>query len=99
MIESLLGNKTLEYILLSIEKYGSCYAFEIHKRFGLRIYSVQTQLKRMQKTGILVSRLSANTRIYEFNLKYPFIDELHSLLAKTLKLMPKKEIELYYSKK
>ena len=87
MIENLLGNKTLEKILLSVEADGDCYANGIAKKFKLPLFAVQTQLKKMEKTGILKSRIYANVRIYEFNPKYPLLKELKALLHKTNELL------------
>jgi len=43
VIENILGNKTLEKILLSIEKEGDCYANGIAKKFKLPLFAVQNQ--------------------------------------------------------
>lgn len=99
MIENLLGNQTLEKILLSIARYGNGYACDIAKTFDLSLYAVQTQLKRMEITGILVSKLYGKVRIYEFNPRYPLLNELKALLNKTFEYLPKSEIEKYYMKR
>lgn len=99
MIENILGNQTLEKILLSIERYGNCYACDITRTFDLSLYAVQTQLKRMEISGVLVSKLYGKVRIYEFNPRYPLLKELKALLQKTLEILPKKEIEKYYMKR
>ena len=91
MIENILGNKTLEKILLSIEKEGDCYANGIAKKFKLPLFAVQNQLKKMEKTGVLKSRMYANVRIYEFNPKYQLLNELKALLQKANELIKKKK--------
>lgn len=96
MIENLLGNQTLEKILLSVERYGNCYACNISKTFDLSLYAVQTQLKKMELTGVLVSKLYGKVRIYEFNPRYALLKELKALLSKTLEILPEKEIQKYY---
>lgn len=99
MIENILGNKTLEKILLSIERYGNAYACDIAKTFDLSLYAVQSQLKKMEISGVLVSKLYGKVRIYEFNPRYPLLKELKALLQKSLEILPKKEIERYYMKR
>ena len=89
MIENILGNKTLEKILLSIEKEGDCYANGIAKKFKLPLFAVQNQLKKMEKTGVLKSRMYANVRIYEFSPKYQLLDELKALLQRANELTKK----------
>ena len=76
---------------MSIEKDGDCYANGIAKKFKLPLFAVQNQLKKMEKTGVLKSRTYANVRIYEFNPKYPLLNELKLLLQKTNELMKKKK--------
>ncbi|MBQ3834850.1 MAG: hypothetical protein II816_04980 [Elusimicrobia bacterium] len=99
MIENILGNQTLEKILLSIERYGNCYACDIDKTFDLSLYSVQAQLKKMEITSVLVSKLYGKVRLYEFNPRYPMLKELRALLRKTIEVLPKEEIERYYMKR
>ena len=91
MIENILGNKTLEKILLTIEKDGDGYANGIAKKNKLPLFAVQNQLRKMEKTGVLKSRMYANVRIYEFNPNYPLLKELKALLQKANELLKKKK--------
>ena len=91
MIENILGNKTLEKILLSIQKDGDCYANGVARKYKLPLFAVQNQLRKMEKTGVLKSRRYANVKIFEFNPKYPLLDELKALLQKANELSKKKK--------
>ena len=93
MIENILGNKTLEKILLSVEKDGDCYASGIAKKFKLPLFAVQNQLKKMEQTDVLKSRIYANVRIYEFNPKYQLLTELKALLKRTNELSHNKKVK------
>jgi Mn-dependent DtxR family transcriptional regulator len=99
MIENIFGNKTLEKILLSVERYGLIYANDTAKTFGIPLYCVQTQLKKMEESGVFVSRFYGKVRLYEFNPRYPLLNELKKLLRKTFDFLPKKDIEKYYMKR
>jgi len=99
MIENIFGNKTLEKILLSLERYGRIYANDTARTFDMSLYSVQNQLKKMEESGVLVSRFYGKVRLYEFNPGYPLLNELRSLLRKTFDFLPKKDIEKYYMKR
>jgi predicted transcriptional regulator len=99
VIENLLGNKTLEKILLSVERYGQIYSSDIAKTFNIPVYSVQKQLAKMELSGVLVSRLYGKVRLYQFNPSYPLLKELKALLSKTFTFLPKTDIEKYYMRR
>ena len=99
MIENLLGNETLEKILLSVERYGQIYATDTSKTFDIPVYSVQKQLAKMEQSGVLVSRFYGKVRLYEFNPRYPLLNELKALLRKTFDFLPERDIDRYYMKR
>jgi predicted transcriptional regulator len=99
MIKNLLGNETLEKVLLSVERYGQVYATDISKIFDIPVYCVQKQLAKMEQSGVLVSRFYGKVRLYEFNPRYPLLNELKTLLRKTFDFMSKQDIDKYYMKR
>jgi DNA-binding transcriptional ArsR family regulator len=96
MLEPILGNKTKEKILLTLFVRKEIYARDITSIFKASLSSVQNQLKRLEKGGVLVSRLRGRTRLFKFNPRYPFLKELKKLLAKALVFIPEKDREKYY---
>jgi len=54
---------------------------------------IQMQLDKFEKSSVLVSRSIGRTRPYEFNPRYPFLNELKALLEKALSFYPAKEQE------
>lgn len=96
MLESLVGNKTAERVLLFLQAYGEGYAQQIADRFGISLSAVQRQLTRLERGGIVVSQLKGRTRLYVFNPRWPFRSELQSLLKKALSYLPDSELEPYY---
>jgi len=96
MIEAIVGNIISEKILLYLYTRKEGYARGIASTFKGQLTSYIIQLKKLEKGGILVSRLKGRTRLYIFNPRYPFMDELKSLLEKALKFVPKKDREKYY---
>lgn len=93
MIESLLGSKNAERVLLYIFARDEGYAREIAKFYETDLKSIQMQLDKFEKSGVLVSREVGRTRPYVFNPRYPFLNELKSLLAKAFSFYPKEEQE------
>lgn len=93
MIEVLLGSKNAERVLLYILAREEGYAREIAGFYGTDLKPIQMQLDKLEKGGVLVSRSIGRTRPYEFNPRYPFLNELKVLLEKVLSFYPAKEQE------
>jgi DNA-binding transcriptional ArsR family regulator len=96
MIEGLVGNSTAEKVLLYIENYGEGYSSGIANTFDLAKSQVQKQLLRLEGEGILVAQQKGNVRIFKFNPRLVYLEELRNLLKKVLSLLPRTEIEKYY---
>jgi hypothetical protein len=69
------------------------YAREIAKFYRTDLKSIQRQLDKFEKSGVLVSRAVGRTRPYVFNPRYPFLNEVKALLAKALSFYPESERE------
>ncbi len=93
MIESLLGSKNAERVLIYIFSREEGYAREIANFFGTDLKPIQMQLDKFEKSGVLVSRSVGRTRPYVFNPRYPFLTELKGLLEKALSFYSVKERE------
>ncbi len=96
MIESLLGNQTIEKVLLYVLNYGEGHTSGIAETFQLPKSQVRKQIIRLENGGILVGRLIGNVKMFQINPRYPLKKELEQLLEKVLSLTPKSEIEKYY---
>lgn len=93
MIESLLGSKNAERVLIYIFAHDEGYAREIAGYYNTDLKSIQLQLNKFEKSGILASRIVGRTRPYVFNPRYPFLSELKALLEKALSFYPVQEQE------
>ena len=93
MIEVLLGSKNAERVLLYLFTREEGYARGIASFYNTDLKPIQMQLDKFEKGGVLVSRSIGRTRPYEFNPRYPFLNELKSLLEKALTFYPAKEQE------
>ena len=93
MLEPLLGSKSSEKVLIFIEVLGEGYAREISRFFGIALNPIQKQLDKLELGGILVSQTKGRTRIYTFNPRYAFLEELKQLLEKALSFYPEEERE------
>lgn len=91
MIEVLLGSKNAERVLIYIFSREEGYAREIARYFNADLKSIQKQMDKLEAGGVLISREVGRTRPYAFNLRYPFLKELKSLLQKAFLFYPQKE--------
>jgi len=91
MIEVLLSSKNAERVLIYIFAREGGYAREIASFYNTDLKSIQMQLDKFEKGGVLVSREVGRTRPYVFNPRYPFLQELKALLEKALSFYPQKE--------
>ena len=99
MLEGLFGNSVIEKIFFTLLVYGEGYPLGMAKTFDEPVNKFQQQLKRLEESGIIVSRLVGKVRLYTFNPRYPFLDELKSLISRAYEYVPEKEKALYYRKR
>lgn len=92
-LEPLLGSTNAERVLTYILARDEGYTREIARYFDADPDSIQKQLTRLEDAGILVSRSAGRTILYQFNPRYPFLNELKSLLEKALEFYPEDEWE------
>ena len=97
MLKALLGNSLKERILLAVLTGQDVYARELASLWGSHLLSIQNQFKILERGGILESRLRGRTRLYAFNPRYPFLDELKKLLNRTLDFVPPDERQKYFT--
>lgn len=94
MLEPLLGSKSSEKVLIFIAARGEGYAREISRLSGIALNPIQKQLDKLETGGILASQTKGRTRIYTFNPRYPFLNELKQLLDKALSFYPEEERDI-----
>ena len=99
LISGLLGNETAEKVLLFVENFNTGYARQIATTFEVPVSQVQRQLERFELEGVVVSQFVGKTRVYQFNPRYLFKDELSLLLQKALKNLPPEKFEKYFIKR
>lgn len=96
MLEALLESEKKEKILFFLYSHGEGYAREIARLFRFNLNTVQNQLQNLESFGILHSQLKGRVRIFRFNPRYPFKEELEALLKKAIMYLPEEEVRIYY---
>jgi len=97
MLEAVLGSINAERVLLFLAAREQGYATEIARTFSTDLSPIQKQLERMERDGLLINQKVGNTRVYSFNPRYAFVDEVKQLMEKALTMCPEetREVLLY----
>lgn len=96
MIEYLVGSPVIEKILFYILLNQKCYPSELKRIFNTPLYSFQRSLQKLEKGGVIFSYKVGKTLVYEFNPRYPFLNELIAFLQKAYSFFPDDIREKYY---
>ena len=93
MLEPLFGSKNRERVLQYILANEEGYAKEIATFYATSLDPIQKQLEKLELGGVLVSQTLGRTRLFMFNPRYAFLQELIALLEKAKTYYPPEEIE------
>ena len=88
MLEAVVGSEGAERVLLFLAARRQGYALEIANTFDMSVSNVQKHLERMERDGLLVSEKVGRTRVFSFNPRYMFKEEVDDLLTKALGFAP-----------
>jgi DNA-binding transcriptional ArsR family regulator len=96
MLEILLKSPTKGRILLYLYAHKESYAREMARDLGLYVRGVQYHLLKMEQDGILYSKLKGKVRLFGFDPRYPFKNELEAFLEKSLSFVSGQEKQRLY---
>lgn len=96
MLEYLFGTPIIEKILFFLLVNHKCYPSQLREVFQAPLYSFQRALSRLEKGGVIVSYKEGKTLVYQFNPRYPFLQELLAFLQKSYSTFPEGIREKYY---
>jgi predicted transcriptional regulator len=90
MLEAVLGTRSAERVLLFLAARETGYASEIARAFETDITPIKNQLERMERESLLISKQIGRTRLYSFNPRYAFKNEVRALMERAIELLPDK---------
>lgn len=96
VLESVLGSRSATLVLLFLENYGEGHASRISKTFEVSLMGVQRQLKRLEESGVLVSRMVGSSRIFSFNERNPTVKNLRMFLDGELETLTAETKRKYF---
>jgi hypothetical protein len=88
MLEAVLGSEGAERVLMFLAVRKKGYAKEISDFWNMRVSTCQSQLERMERDGLLIAEKSGRTKVYSFNQRYSFLEDVQQLLLKALSFCP-----------
>lgn len=99
MLEPIFGSKNVEKVLFFLLVNQNCYGTQLSKVFNQALSPFQRILDRLEEGGIIVSFLAGKTRLYQFNPRYPFLEELKEFLKKAYEFISQEEKQKFYEPK
>ena len=94
-LNDLFGGRAAEAVLLHLFHYGESYGRAVARDFAVSLDSVQRQLDRFERSGVLVCKRQGRTLVYAWNPKSRLASRLRDLVAvihEGLSLQAKEEI-------
>ena len=88
MLQAIVGNASAEKVLLFMAARQSGYAREIAQTFDTDVTPIKNQLERMERDGMLVFERVGRTKVYQFNPRFAFVNEVKALGKKALSFLP-----------
>lgn len=96
MLEYLFANKNVEKIIMYLFLHGKANATELSRTFGSSLDPIQKTLRKLEDGGLLVSFLEGRTRVFLWNPRYPFLQEIQALAKKSYEFLPTDIQETYH---
>ncbi len=88
MLEYLFSNKNVEKILMYLCLHGKANATELSRSFDSALDPIQKTLRKLEEGGLLVNFLEGRTRVFQWNPRYPFLEEIQALTRKAYRFLP-----------
>lgn len=87
-LADILGSGSAEAALLHLYHYGESYGRAVAADFGVSLDSVQKQLDKFERAGLLISKRQGRTLIYNWNPKSRAASRLKELVGVYYESLP-----------
>ena len=68
--------------------HGKVNASELSKTFKTSLDPIQKTLRKLEEGRLLASFLEGKTRVFQWNPRYPFLEEIQALARKAYTFLP-----------
>ena len=89
VLGDLFGSRAAESVLLHVLHYGETYGRAVSADFSISLDSVQRQLEKFQRSGVLVSKRQGRTLVYSWNPKARIAEKVKDLVALVYEGIPR----------
>jgi hypothetical protein len=96
MLEYLFANKNVEKILIYLCLHEKANATELSRSFNSALDPIQKTLRKLEEGSLLASFLEGKTRVFQWNPRYPFLEEIQALAQKAYSFLPPNIQETQY---
>lgn len=93
MLESVLGSQSKEQVMLFLVAREKGYAKQIAEFFSCAVTPIKKQLESLEAGNVLISETVGRTRLFSFNPRYPFRNEIKALIEKEISFMSEEDRE------
>ncbi|HEX7260326.1 MAG TPA: hypothetical protein VF258_00770 [Luteolibacter sp.] len=97
VLGEVFGGRAAEAVLLHVFHYNESYGRAISSDFGLTLFSVQRQLDKFEKAGVLVRKQQGKTVVFMWNAKSRFAKRMKNLVEVVYEGMSLEERETRFS--
>ena len=73
---------------MSLCLHGKANATELSRAFDSALDPIQKTLRKLEEGGLLASFLEGKTRVFQWNPRYPFMEEVQALAKKAYQFLP-----------
>jgi predicted transcriptional regulator len=80
-LQDLFGGRAAEAVLLALFHQGEAYGRSISREFGVSLDSIQRQLDRFERSGVIVCKRQGRTLVYAWNPKSRLSVRLRDLVG------------------
>ncbi len=87
-LADILGSASAEAALLHLYHYGESYGRAVAADFGVSLDSVQKQLDKFERAGLLICKRQGRTLVYHWNPKSRAASRLRELVAVYYESLP-----------
>lgn len=99
VLADLFGSRASEAVLLHLHHYGETYGRAASKDFAVSLDSVQRQLDRFERTGVMVCRRQGRTLVYTWNPKSRVSKRVRDLVVVAYESLSPKARESVFSER
>jgi hypothetical protein len=84
MIETLISSKTRVKLLLKffLNSNTKAYLRNLESEFGESTNAIRLELNKLEESGLLVSNLEGNKKIFQANIGHPLFSDINKILLK-----------------